>query len=180
MFYEVWNRKEIDGIKPVNYFAINACNCLLLHSSCNQLWGKSDQISLLPRIADRSLHDTFLPLEEITHINYKTIILWSIFKELDVNQWVILKYFEAVHWENQTSVWRNITLIFTDALESWPMKTDFKHYFFTRSVWTQVKAKERKKQNIQWTETLDFIWSLRHFIFLEPIMSFQRTNIWQI
>lgn len=118
MFYEVWNRKGIDGIKPVNCFAINDCSCIPLHSRCNQPLGKSDQISILPSRADRSLCNTFLPLEEMTHISYKTIIFWTIFKELDINQLAILKYFEDVHCENQTSAWWNKTLIFTDALES--------------------------------------------------------------
>lgn len=54
----------------------------------------------------------------MTHISYKTIIFWTIFKELDINQLAILKYFEDVHCENQTSAWWNKTLIFTDALES--------------------------------------------------------------
>lgn len=80
--------------------------------------GSKTQISILPSIADRSLHNTLLPLEEMTHINYKIIIFWTIFKELDINQLAILKYFEDVHCENQTSAWWNKTLIFIDALES--------------------------------------------------------------
>lgn len=67
MFYEVWNKKETDGIKPTNYFAITTAVIHCYKADVAKRWGKLNQIPFLSSAVDSSIHNVLLLLKEPAH-----------------------------------------------------------------------------------------------------------------